>query len=174
MNTALLIIDVQEGLFSPSPYKGDTVIHNINYLITKAKQNKSPVIFIQHEHDKYIPFQSDSWQLHHKLIVSPDDIFIRKTTPNSFLRTNLQVALDKLSINQLIISGYATEFCVDTTIRQAAALGFPIILPLDANTTHDKPHANAEAIIIHHQHTLTNLTSFGVNITSLASMDIQF
>lgn len=173
---ALLIIDVQKGLFGPSPkpYQVDQVIDNINQLITKAERNNVPVIYIQHEHKSYLPYQADVWQIYQPLNTIANGYYIRKTTPDSFLNTELLKLLQRLAVNQLVVCGYASEFCVDTTIRRAAALGYPVILAKDAHTTHDKPHANASAIIEHHTCTLTDLTSFGVTISALASNDIQF
>jgi len=176
MNSALLIIDVQEGLFcpSPQPYQTNFVISNINQLITNAKQNSVPVIFIQHENNGDLSYRSTNWQLYHKVNASIDDIYIRKTTPNSFLRTELLGYLKRYNIEQCIICGYASEFCIDTTVRQAIAFDFNVILVSDAHTTRDKLHAKAEQIIRHHTCTLTDLTSFGVNISALATNNIQF
>ena len=71
-----------------------------------------------------------------------------------------------LGVEHLIVCGYATEFCVDTTIRQAAALGYAITLAADAHTTHDKPHASGELIRRHHNATLSSIESFGVPIVA--------
>lgn len=173
---ALLIIDVQEGLFGPSPkpHQVDQVVDKINQLITKAERNNVPVIYIQHEHQHYLPYQADAWKIYQPLNTIDNGYYIRKTTPDSFLNTELLNLLQRLAVNKLVVCGYASEFCVDTTIRRAAALGFPVILAKDAHTTHDKPHANASSIIEHHTCTLTDLTSFGVAISALVSNDILF
>ncbi|WP_392553384.1 isochorismatase family protein [Orbus wheelerorum] len=176
MNKALLIIDVQEGLFSPypQPYQTDLVISNINQLIAKAIENNVPIIFIQHENNHDLSYNSANWQHYHKLNTAIDNIYIRKTTPNAFLKTDLLTCLEQFNIEQCIVCGYASEFCIDTTVRQAAAFGFNVMLVCDAHTTHDKHHAKADNIIQHHNNTLTDLTSFGVNIAALATNDIQF
>ena len=93
MTKALLIIDVQVGLFEPkpSPYKSDEVISNINKLTDKARAANTPVIWIQHEtpNHEILKFQSSGWQLPSNLNQAESDFYVRKTTPDSFLKTNL-------------------------------------------------------------------------------------
>ncbi|EGR3376129.1 cysteine hydrolase, partial [Vibrio parahaemolyticus] len=95
------------------------------------------VIFVQHEQPKsVIEYESAGWALQSSLITQTGDHFVRKTTPDSFLNTNLQSVLNELDVDSLIVCGYASEFCVDTTIRRAAGLGYPVTLVSDAHTTH--------------------------------------
>ena len=98
---------------------------------------------------------------------------MRKTTPDSFLRTDLEARLRERGITRLLIGGYASEFCVDTTVRRAAALGFEVVLLADAHTTHDKPHASAAQIRAHENATLPNITSFGPRISAIASAAVE-
>lgn len=74
--------------------------------------------------------------------------------------------------SHLLVCVYASEFCIDTTIRAAAALGYDITLISDAHTTHDKLHTSAEAIILHENATLPELTSFGIRINVTPSAEI--
>jgi nicotinamidase-related amidase len=177
MKQALLVIDVQRGLFdkSPRPFDADNVVERINSLIVSARRSHTPVIFIQHESAANpLVWNSESWKLERSLEVSAQDQFVRKTTPDSFLKTNLQEILDANNVKQLVICGYATEFCVDTTVRRAAGLGYSVILASDAHTTHDKAHATGEQIRAHHNATLPNITSFGSKIEAVASDAIRF
>ncbi|MFZ6690276.1 cysteine hydrolase family protein [Undibacterium sp. SXout20W] len=177
MKSALLVIDVQRGLFDPEPrpFEADTVISRINALAERARYAATPVIFVQHEaSDSALEFGSESWQLEQNLIVEEGDVILRKTTPDSFLATSLAGLLAQWGTEQLLICGYASEFCVDTTTRRAAALGFPVILVADAHTTHDKDHAPASMIRAHHNATLSNIRSFGPAIKAIASEQIVF
>jgi nicotinamidase-related amidase len=177
MKQALLVIDVQRGLFdtSPRPFDANSVIRRINSLTARARRSKTPVVFIQHESSsKPLVWNSESWQLERGLEVAAQDQFVRKTTPDSFLKTNLQEILDASSVEQLIICGYATEFCVDTTVRRAAGLGYAVILVSDAHTTHDKAHGTGEQIRAHHNATLSSITSFGSRIEAIVSDAVVF
>ena len=170
MKSALLVIDVQQGLFGhkPQPYRAALVIANINRYIGQARHNAYPVIFTQAEHPQALPYGSAAWQLHTDLHIMPDDIIMRKTQANAFLGTGLESQLKSLGILNLIICGYATEFCIDSTLRYASALGYTIDLAADGHTTHDKAHLEAKKIIEHHNITL----SMAPNVTALKQWDI--
>jgi nicotinamidase-related amidase len=178
MTKALLIIDVQVGLFEPepSPYQSDEIISNINKLTDKARASNAPIIWIQHEtpNNEILSFQSSGWQLPNSLNQDQSDFYVRKTTPDSFLKTDLLEILTSQAVTELVVCGYATEFCVDTTIRSAAAKGFQITFVSDTHTTHDKPHAPAVFIIQHHNATLPNIKSFGVTIRTEQSELVEF
>lgn len=177
MQTALIVIDVQRGLFDAAPRPGDAdiVLGRINGLIARARAAGAPVVFVQHEASGgTMPFGSPAWDLERTLVVHQDDHRVRKTTPDSFLHTELAALLERLQARHLVICGYATEFCVDTTVRRAAGLGYAITLAADAHTTHDKPHASAELIRRHHNATLSAITSFGRPIRALPSEVIGF
>ena len=177
MSTALLIVDVQRAFFDeePRPYEADIVVQRINELSSRARAQGRPVVFIQHERAvANIEYASERWQLQRDLLIAPDDHFIRKTTPDSFLRTPLQELLDALEVKHVVICGCDSEFCVDTTTRRAAALGYAVTLAADAHTTHDKEHASAFAIRAHHNATLPAMVSFGASIQAIASVDVTF
>jgi nicotinamidase-related amidase len=175
MAAALLVIDVQRGLFQPPPADAAVVIERINVLAERARAAATPVVFVQHEcEDTTLQHGSDGWALEPGLQIRDGDRFVRKTTPDSFLRTDLQAQLQELGVDRVLISGYATEFCVDTTVRSAAALGYAVILVADAHTTHDKAHADAAKIRAHHNATLPMITSFGPVIRAEPAAAIDF
>ncbi|MCG7587764.1 cysteine hydrolase family protein [Photobacterium sp. OFAV2-7] len=175
MKTAILVIDVQRVLIDPAPqpFEAKEVVERINQVTEWARAYNHPVIFIQHEQpDSIIEFGSDGWKLQSGLVVEPNDKFVRKTTPDSFLNTELETILKQAGIEHLIICGYATEFCVDTTTRRAAGLGYSVDLVADAHTTHDKGHATGQQIREHHNCTLPNISSFGVKIGAIPTASL--
>ena len=177
MNTAVLVIDIQRALCEPEPRPDDIdrVIARINKVTAKARAAGAPVFFIQHEHpDSPVEYGSEGWSLPAALEVVEGDQFVRKTTPDSFLETDLQDRLQALEVEALVICGYATEFCVDTTTRRAAGLGYAVRLVTDAHTTHDKPHAPASQIRAHHSATLTAIQSFPAPLSGISAEDIRF
>jgi nicotinamidase-related amidase len=175
MKSAVLVIDVQRGLFDeiPRPFEAGKVIQKINLVTGKARISGTPVIFIQHEQAKgLLEYGAETWKLQAGLKIDDNDFTVRKKTPDSFLRTNLEEILSSNGSKNLIICGYASEFCVDTTTRRSAALGYSVQLVSDAHTTHDKKHASAQQIRDHHNETLQNITSFGPKITTVLAADI--
>lgn len=174
MNLALIVIDVQHGLFEPPPADADAVIAHINALSAKAREAGMPVVLVQHERAGDLEPQSAGWALHPALQVAEGDHRIRKTTPDSFLRTGLDEVLSFCGVEGVVLCGYATEFRVDTTTRSAAAHGYHVVLAADAHTTHDKAHADARQIRTHHNATLPAIRSFGVGIRALPAAEIAF
>ncbi len=158
---ALLVVDMQQGLFSSeqSRYRSASVVANINLLIDFCHQESIPVVFIQHDGpiDDVLEPQTDGWQLLPQLHRQPNDHLIRKSACDAFYRTGLQPLLHSLGVSRLMISGCATDFCVDTTLRAAASLDYQIIAVQDAHTTADRPHMSASQIIEHHNFMWQNL-----------------
>ena len=99
---------------------------------------------------------------------------MRKTTPDSFLKTELETLLSSRGITRLVICGMHTEFCVDTTTRRALALGYPVVLVSDAHTSAGNQAISPQQVIAHHNATLANLSSFGPRAESISSADLKF
>lgn len=177
LHTALLIIDVQQGLCEGAnrAFEAERIIQTINLVSKNARAADAPVIFIQHESKSgALQYGTQGWQLARGLQVEPGDYKIRKTTPDAFHRTDLEDLLRRQGITTLVICGMHTEFCVDTTTRRALALGFPVILVEDAHTTEDKEHLSAVQIIRHHNATLTDIVSFGPRARAVQAKTVQF
>ena len=98
---------------------------------------------------------------------------MRKTTPDSFHRTELEQILKRHAVADLVICGMHTEFCVDTTSRRALALGYPVVLVADAHTTEGNAHLSAAQVIQHHNDTLTNISSFGPRARAISTENLR-
>lgn len=174
--TALIVIDVQNALFQPEPrpFEADAVIARIRLLTVAARSAGVPVVWVQHERaGSALAWDSPGWALPDALQARDSDARLRKTTPDAFLGTGLDDWLRARGVRQLVVCGYASEYCIDTSTRRAAALGFAVTLAADAHTTHDKPHASAALIRAHHNATLPGL-AFGPVIKVLATEAIAF
>ncbi|KAF0234387.1 MAG: hypothetical protein FD177_768 [Desulfovibrionaceae bacterium] len=177
MGSALVVIDVQEGPFqsSPQPAFAEQIFSRINALTSRARKLDIPVIFVQHETAAgELRHGTSGWALAKELGVHGADIIVRKTTPDSFHNTTLNDILTHVGVDNLVVCGFATEFCVDTTVRRAATLGYSVTLVSDAHTTRDKKHASAAQIITHHNITLSSISSFPSIIRTRLAQDIHF
>lgn len=156
---ALLVIDMQNGLFhaSPAPFAAESVLANINRLIALAHQAHAPVFFARHTGPDGSPFAESSplTQLIPELQMdaSRDRVFVKRY-PNCFRDTEFLAALKSADIHELVIVGMKSEYCVDTTCRAAADLGFRVVLIEDGHTSVDNDVVNAGQIIAHHNKTL--------------------
>lgn len=176
MTVAVLVIDVQQGLCEGegAAFDCDGTIARINDVTRKARLAGAPVIFVQHESGAgYLEHGSAAWQLANGLEVQPADIRLRKTTPDAFLRTDLEAILRKLQVREVIVCGMHSEFCVDTTTRKALALGFPVVLVSDAHTSAGNCALTPEQVIAHHNATLTNISSFGPKVRAIPGASLE-
>jgi len=154
MTDALIVIDMQQGSFGPATPRHDAagLIGRINGLARAVRTGGGAVIFVQHDGPVGDPHHPDEpgWRLLPTLEVRPDDTFVRKTACDAFLATSLENVLRENGIDRLIITGCATDYCVDTTVRSALGRGWPTVVPSDGHTTLDRPHLSAAQIIAHH------------------------
>jgi len=153
--TAVLVIDAQAGLFGskPPPFKAEAVLARINEVAARARAAGVPVVLIQQdghaEGDWLVPLSQD-WQFHPKLKIEPGDRIIRKTTCDAFYGTPLESELRARGITTLVLTGFATDFCIDSTLRNALSKEFAVIIVADAHTTNDSPLLKANLIRQHY------------------------
>jgi nicotinamidase-related amidase len=154
MNTVLLIVDMQVGLFEGHPprFDADGVIRRINSLARAIRQNGGTVIFVQHDGPEGNPLEPNTpgWEFLPTVERDPMDPIVRKEACDSFYETELQSLLEQLNAKTLIVTGCATDFCVDTTVRSAASRDYEVVVVADGHTTRDRPHLDAASIIEHH------------------------
>lgn len=159
---ALLIIDMQKGSFTTATpcFKTDEVVQQINQLSAQFREFGNPVIYIQHDgskHNCYVPNTSE-WEILSELNVETSDLIIAKTANDSFYRTKLEDKLKEFGVNELVITGCATDFCVESTIQSALVRDFDIIVVEDAHTTAGRPHLSAEKVIEHYNWVWNNMS----------------
>jgi nicotinamidase-related amidase len=154
MSQALLIIDMQVGSFGKGADRHDVsgLIDRLNILSGHMRESGGTVIYVQHDgppDDPHFPGKP-GWEVLPALVKKPDDLVVRKTSCDSFLDTNLEDVLRGIGAEELIITGCATDYCVDTTIRSALAKRYATTVPTDGHTTANRPHLTAVQIMEHH------------------------
>ncbi len=141
MKRVLLVIDVQNEYFTgklPVTYPAGSLVR-ILQAIQAARENQIPVVFVQHtapqENASTFRKGSPEWELHPSLSDIIPDLLLEKTWPGSFTDTNLEEWLVTRGIDSLVISGYMTQMCCDTTARQACHMGLSVEFLSDATGT---------------------------------------
>ena len=150
---ALLIIDLQVGAPDDPPRLDlDNVIHRINRLAQATRESEGLVVFIQHDGPPGHRLQphTSGWNLLPSLERGPADVVVRKRASDAFYETELDDVLKQHGVEQLLVTGCASEMCVDTTIRAAASRAYQVVVASDGHTTRDKAHLDAATIIQHH------------------------
>ncbi len=168
MNLALLVIDMQAALFENAlRYDFQGVVARINLLSRSVRRASGTVIFIQHDGppgDELAP-GTHGWRILPVLEHASGDLLFHKNACDAFYGTVLAKELQQRNVRRLIITGCATDFCVDTTVRAAASRDFEIFVAADGHTTADRPHLDAAAIIRHHNYMWENLILPGRPVT---------
>lgn len=157
---ALIVVDMQIGLLNGEP-KHDLhgVIERINRLAAKVRERSGTVIFVQHCGGKGDDFEPETpgWALLPELHRIPADIVIRKTLNDAFAGTDLMARLEEIAPDRILITGWATDFCVDATVRSAVSNHHDVVVVTDGHTLSDRPHLDAASVIRHHNWVWSNL-----------------
>lgn len=141
--TALLVIDVQQGLFGKSTpiHRGDELLGTIGELIQRAHRAGALVVYVQHSSDRVLPYGSDDWQLHPSLSPIQADLVIHKTHGNAFEDTPLTDELAARGIGRVVVTGLVTHGCVRATSLGALSLGFDVVLVADGHSSYSRDAA---------------------------------
>ena len=135
-HTALLVIDVQSGVVEHA-HERDAVVANIGTLVAKARQERVPVVWVQHS-DEQLTSGSDAWRIVSELTPGQDDPMIEKHYGDAFEDTTLEQVLSGLEVGRLIVVGAQTDACVRSTLHGAFARGYDATLVSDGHTTEDQ------------------------------------
>ena len=135
-NTALLVVDVQRGVVADG-HDRDAVVSNVGALVTKARDQEVPVVWVQHV-DEELAHGSDDWRIAPRLQPRDDDPHVEKRYGDAFEATDLEGVLSRLGVGRLVVAGAQTDACIRSTLHGALARGYDTILVRDAHTTSDK------------------------------------
>ncbi|MEM7171535.1 MAG: cysteine hydrolase family protein [Pseudomonadota bacterium] len=144
-NTALLLIDVQKGVNDTAYYGGPTGRRNnpeaedrIASLLAEWRETGRRVAFTRHdsrEDGSPLKLSLESGQQLPGLEPAPGDIVVDKDVNSGFIGTSLELDLRRAGIQRLVVAGFFTNVCVETTVRMAGNMGFDTYLVHDACAT---------------------------------------
>lgn len=160
MADALIVIDMQRGVFATERFDAANLVVRLNRLARGIRGRGGRVIWVQHRDEEFVT-GSEAWQLLPELEARAEDARVEKTACDGFFDTPLMRMLGDLAPERAIFAGCATDFCVDTTVRTATTAGLPVWVPSDGHTTADRPHAKAQTIIAHHNYVWADFIAVG-------------
>lgn len=145
MSKALIIIDIQEDYFKGGACELVNPLQTsleAKKLLAIFREKRLPIFHIQHINSirpnaTFLLPNTKGIDIHENVRPRNDEPVIQKNFPNSFLQTNLEDALEKLGVKDLVICGMMSHMCVDATTRAAFDLGFNCTVAHDACTTKD-------------------------------------
>ncbi|MFF7652642.1 isochorismatase family protein [Streptomyces sp. NPDC007983] len=173
---ALLVIDMQNALAAIS-YRSAETIAVIAALRERAKAAGVPVVTIQHRGGE-LEAGTEGWRIVPALTPAADEVVVHKTSADSFLHTDLDKTLKALGVTEVVITGFATEVCVDTTARQALSHQYDLVLVADGHTTSERPdtgeYASPERSIAHHNEIFRHIDFPGRRIRVVPAHEVDF
>ena len=154
MRAALLLIDVQKVYTTPgSPLLVDgheIAIANMNRLIDDAAARGDLLVYVRHMHRKdgsdagrmfdylgspgEIGFaeETDEVLLDPRLNVVAGALHITKNRYSAFVGTRLDEMLKQRQVNRIVVTGFMTDYCCETTARHGHDLDYFVDFIIDA------------------------------------------
>ncbi len=154
--TALLVVDVQNATFNDSQatvrpeffaQARDAVIPNLRSLLAACRTAGVEVIYTVMENltedgrDRSVDYKlSDffiakgSWEAKVIDALAPgrDELVLAKTSSSLFNSTNIDYLLRNIGIEDLVVTGFLTDQCIDHTVKDAADRGYYVTCLVDA------------------------------------------
>ena len=174
--SALLVINMQNTLMAIAHRATETVTV-IAGLRERAKAAGVPIVTIQHRGDG-LEAGTEGWRIVPALAPADDETVVHKTTVDGFLDTDLDKTLKTLGVTEVVVTGFATEMCVDTTARQALSHRYDLVLVADGHTTSARPDTgelvSPERSIAHHNELFRHIGYPGRSIRVLPASEVDF
>lgn len=149
-NTALLVIDVQNGVVA-EVHGRDLVVANIGVLVDRARAEAVTIVWVQHSDDQ-LEQGSEAWQYVPELARQESEPLVHKSFSDAFEGTDLEAVLARAGVGRVVVAGAQTDECIRSTIHGAFVRGYDVTLVGDAHTTEDQTGWGApppEMVIAH-------------------------
>lgn len=175
LRRALLVIDVQNEYVSgdlPIEYPPiESSLANIGRAIDAAAAAGVPVIVVQNSAPAGSPVfakGSAGWELHEAVTSRPYSHYIEKNLPSAFAGTDLAAWLAAHAIDTLVVAGYMTHNCDDSTVKQALHAGLNVEFLADASgaLSYENAAGKASAEEIHRVFTVVMHSRFAAVATT--------
>ena len=174
-NTALLVIDVQNGVVEGA-HDRDAVVANVGSLVVRARQEQIPVVWVQHASDQLEP-GTDAWRIVPELRPGDAEPLVEKRYGDSFEDTRLETVLSGLGVGKLVVVGAQTDACIRSTLHGAFVRGYDATLVGDAHTTEDLSEWGApppDLVIAHTNLYWSDQSAPGRTAGTVETKDVDF
>jgi nicotinamidase-related amidase len=175
-NTALLVIDVQNGVVTGN-HERDAVVANVASLVEKARETQVAVVWVQHNDEGNLVEGNEAWKIVPELAPDDSEPVVQKRYGDSFEDTPLESVLSGLGVGRLVVAGAQTDMCIRSTLHGALARGYDAILVKDAHTTEDLTAWGApppDQVIAHTNMYWTDQTAPGRTAGTVETKDVDF
>jgi len=144
---ALLVVDKQNYFRELA----EPILSNILSLLTICRSKGVEVIFTRHGHldplkdggrlkewwGELIEYGTRGWELMEELD-APQELILDKNRYSAFFNTGFEERLQRWGVQDLIITGVMTNYCCETTARDAFMRDYRVFFVADATATNDE------------------------------------
>ena len=179
MTPALLIVDMQDMLL-PLVWRGEELADRIAALAREARRAGAPVVALRQIGPRGTEFDPDSpgTFISARLGLEPTDLVVPKTATDAFYRTDLAALLAERDVDTVVLTGLATDYCVDATARSALSHGLDVVLVADGHSpaADGDPAAGltAEQVVDRHNRILGSAVHPGGVLRVVAAAEVVF
>jgi nicotinamidase-related amidase len=145
-STALILIDLQNGVvgMQTAPYTASAVVEKSAALAQAFRAKGAKIIYVRVDLNDFLSLPVDlpsgipdnipaaASEIVPESGIQPTDLIITKRHWGAFSGTELEAQLHKAGVDTVVIGGIATNIGVESTARNAAGLGFAVVLVEDA------------------------------------------
>ncbi|MGE0214922.1 cysteine hydrolase family protein [Mycolicibacterium sp.] len=117
-------------------------------LLDRARIAGIPVIHIQHDSGPGSPYdvREDIGAIVDQVAPRGDEPVVVKNFPNSFVQTDLDERLKAVGVSNLVLAGFMTHMCVNSTARGAFNLGYAPTVVAAATATRALPGVDGASV----------------------------
>ena len=148
--SALIMIDLQntyrDGVMQLTGV--EPAIAEAQKLLARARAAKIPIFHVQHDAGAGSPYDVGAriGAISDEVAPEGDEAVIVKTYPNAFVGTDLQARLQAAGVKNVILAGFMTHMCVNSTARGAFSLGFAPTVVASTTATRDLPAVDGSIV----------------------------
>ena len=149
-DSALIMVDCQNtyrhGIMQLTNV--EPAIKEAQRLLQMARDLKIPIIHIQHDAGVGTPYDvtAEIGAISDEVAPKNGEAVVTKNYPNSFIATPLEAQLKALGIENIVLAGFMTHMCINSTARGAFNLGFKPTVVASACATRSLTGANGKVI----------------------------
>lgn len=149
-DSALIMIDCQNtyrrGIMQLEGV--ESALKEAKKLLEMARDLKIPVIHIQHDAGPGSPYdvRADIGMISTEVAPIEGETVITKQFPNAFIQTELDAQLKALGVHNIVLAGFMTHMCINSTAHGGFNLGYAPIVVASATATRALPASDGSVV----------------------------
>ncbi|WP_019903278.1 isochorismatase family protein [Methylobacterium sp. 77] len=148
--SALIMIDLQntyrEGIMRLEQV--EPALRSARELLGRARDAGIPIFHIQHDAGPGSPYDISAaiGRISDEVAPQGDETVIVKNYPNAFVGTDLQKHLEEAGVKSVLLAGFMTHMCINSTARGAFNLGFSPTVVASTTATRALPGLDSSVV----------------------------